>query len=93
MSSVMKTAGSRTVTIADLESIPTPHAMGRFHKPIPLAETVKEWYAALDRAGLVVTKNDLNKYSLEQGVELREMQEQFVNADNYQMTEDDDDDE
>jgi len=47
-----------------------------------------------DRKSLpLVTKADLDKYSLEQGVELRELQEQFVNEDNYLMTDEDDDDE
>ena len=59
MAHVMKTAGSRTVTLGELENLPAPESMGRFHRPIPLGETVNAWYAALTRASLVVVKTDL----------------------------------
>jgi len=54
MAHVMKTAGSRNVTLAELEALPVPESMGRFHRPIPFHENIKAWYAALDRAGVAV---------------------------------------
>ena len=40
----------------------------------------------------IVSKNDLNRYSLEQGVELREYSEAFVNAESYNNDNDDGED-